>query len=73
MTVQQGQILTLAFILATTAIVIGYDVLAARAWGREATISYVMRRTFDRWPILYPVFWLWLGILAGHIGLPTER
>ncbi len=69
MTTQQGQLLTLVFILVITAIVIGYDVLADRAWGREATISCVLRRTFDRCPILYPVFWVWLGIMIGHVGL----
>ena len=40
----QAQWLTLAFVIAVTALVIGYDVMAIRAWGVEASISRVMRR-----------------------------
>ncbi len=48
LTTVQAQWLTLAFVLATTAMVIGYDVLAIRSWGVEASISRVMRRLFNR-------------------------
>ncbi len=72
MTTQQAQCLTLAFLAATVAVVIATDVWLCCTFGPDATISRVMRRGFERWPILYPVFWFVLGVLAGHIGLPTE-
>ena len=42
----QAQWLTLAFVVAVTIVVIGYDILAIRAWGVEASISRVLRRLF---------------------------
>lgn len=72
MTTPEAQRLTLFLIIAALAAVVAYDVLAHQAWGPNATISRVLRRSFDRWPILYPVFWLAVGTFIGHIGLPTE-
>ncbi len=68
----QAQWVTLAFVMAVTALAIGYDVLAIRAWGVEASISRVMRRLFDASPTFFVAVVFWLGILVGHIWLPTE-
>jgi hypothetical protein len=68
----QAQWLTLAFVVAVTVVVVGYDILAIRAWGVEASISRVLRRLFIVYPTLFVAFVFWLGILVGHIGLPTE-
>ena len=68
----QAQWLTLAFVLVVTALVIGYDVLAIRAWGVEASISRVLRQLFAACPTLFVALVFWLGILVGHIWLPTE-
>jgi hypothetical protein len=72
MTANQAQWLTLTFILIAAAGVIWYDVWVAMTWGPEVTISRVLRRLFNQVPILYPVFWLLVGLLVGHIGLPAE-
>jgi hypothetical protein len=72
MTTVQAQWLTLGFVLAVTALVIGYDVLAIRAWGVEASISRVVRHLFGSCPTLFVALVFWLGILVGHIWLPTE-
>ncbi len=72
MTTVQAQWLTLGFVLCVTVLVIGYDVLAIRAWGIEASISRVMRRLFGASPTLFVAVVFWLGILIGHIWLPTE-
>lgn len=68
----QAQWLTLAFVIAVTVLVIGYDVLAIRSWGVEASISRVMRRMFGASPTFFVALVFWLGILVGHIWLPTE-
>ena len=68
----QAQWLTLAFVLVMTALAIGYDVLAIRAWGFDASISRVLRRLFGASPTLFVALVFWLGILVGHIWLPTE-
>ena len=68
----QAQWLTLALVVGLTALFVGYDILAIRAWGVEASISRVLRRLFVFYPTLFVAFIFWLGILVGHIGLPTE-
>jgi hypothetical protein len=68
----QAQLLTLAFVAAVTVLVLGYDILAIRAWGVEASISRVLRRLFVVCPTLFVAFVFWLGILIGHIGMPAE-
>jgi hypothetical protein len=72
MTTVQAQWLTLGFVIAVTALVIGYDVWVIRAWGVEASISRVMRRLFGASPTLFVSVVFWLGLLVGHIWLPTE-
>jgi hypothetical protein len=72
MTTVQAQWLTLAFVLAVTVVVIGYDVWVIRNWGVEASISRVFRRLFGMSPSLFVALVFWLGILVGHIWLPTE-
>ncbi len=68
----QRQWITLGFVIAMTALVIGYDLLAIRAWGVEASISRVMRRLFAVHPTLFAALVFWLGVLVGHIWLPSE-
>ncbi len=72
LTVSQAQWLTLTFVILATLMIIGYDVLAIRAWGVEASISRVFRRVFGASPTLFVATVFWLGILVGHIWLPTE-
>lgn len=72
MTDPRTQWLTLAMVAAVTALAIAADVWLCCTFGPDATISRVMRRSFERFPILYPVFWLTVGVIVGHIGLPTE-
>lgn len=68
----QAQWLTFIFVLAATALVVGYDILAIRAWGVDASISRVVRRIFGFSPTVFVAFVFWLGILVGHIWLPAE-
>jgi Na+/H+ antiporter NhaD/arsenite permease-like protein len=68
----QAQWLTLAFVLTVTVLVIGYDVMAIHNWGVDASISRVLRRLFGACPALAVSLVFWLGILVGHIWLPTE-
>ena len=72
LTSNQAQWFTLAFVLAVTIIVIGYDVMAIHAYGVEASISRVLRRLFAWHPTLFAAMVFWLGVLVGHIWLPTE-
>lgn len=67
----QAQWTTFAFILTMTIVVVAFDVVMASIWGPDATISRVTRRMFQSHPILYPMFWLWVGILIGHLHFPT--
>ena len=57
---------------ATPPLVIGYDLLAIHAYGVEASISRAVRRLFGWHPTLFVAVVFWLGILVGHIWLPTE-
>jgi hypothetical protein len=72
MTPFQSQWLTLGLLLILAIVVIWYDILAASAWGIDATISRTVGHAFRRLPILYPVFWFAIGVLVGHIGLPAD-
>lgn len=68
----QAQWLTLALLIIASVAAIVYDVVAIQAWGVDASISRVMRRLFAISPTLFAAFVFWLGILVGHIWLPTE-
>jgi hypothetical protein len=68
----KSQWYTLGFVIVVTVLVIGYDVAAIQAWGFQASISRVMRRLFGVCPTLFMAVVFWLGILVGHIWLPTE-
>jgi hypothetical protein len=72
LTPNQAQWLTLAFVAAATILVVGYDVLAIHAYGVEASISRVLRRLFGWHPTILAAVVFWLGVLVGHIWLPTE-
>jgi hypothetical protein len=71
MTSFQAQWLTLGIILVLTIVVVWYDILAASAWGSDATISRTLAYAFRRFPILYPIFWFAVGLFVGHLGLPS--
>lgn len=67
LTPQQAELATLGFCVAVTAIVVGYDVLAYRAWGVDATISRVFRRLFEMSPATMLTAAFWCGIFFGHV------
>jgi hypothetical protein len=71
MTSPQAQILTLFFLAAVTALVIGYDVVIIRAAGPDASISRVLGRLLEL-PSAFVVFVFWLGVLVGHVWLPAR-
>lgn len=70
MTTSQGQLLTLGFIIATTVIVVAYDVAIIQACGAEASISRVVRHGINRYPILLITMVFGFGMLVGHVWLP---
>jgi hypothetical protein len=59
--------LTVTVIVATTAIIIGYDVWAVLAGGVESTISAVIFNASMRFPLIPFAF----GVLAGHFWFPV--
>jgi hypothetical protein len=71
MTSPQAQILTLFFLAAVTALVIGYDVLIIRTAGPDASISRVLGQLLEL-PSAFVVFVFWLGVLVGHVWLPAR-
>jgi hypothetical protein len=71
MTTQQAQWLTLFFLAAITAAVIGYDVLIIRVAGPDASISRVLGSLLEL-PSAFVVFVFWLGVLVGHVWIPSR-
>ena len=71
MTTPQAQWLTLAFLLAVSAAVVGYDLLITRAAGPDASVSRVLGRLLEL-PSAFVVFVFWLGVLVGHVWLPAR-
>jgi hypothetical protein len=71
MTTPEAQWLTLAFLLAVSAAVIGYDLLIIRACGPDASISRVLSRLLEL-PSAFVVFVFWLGVLVGHVWVPSR-
>ena len=71
MTSPQAQLLTLFFLAALTASVVGYDLLIIRAAGPDASISRVLGRLLEL-PSAFVVFVFWLGVLVGHVWLPAR-
>jgi hypothetical protein len=72
MTTVQAQWLTLAFVLTATGIILGFDVWVTLKFGPAASISSVFRRLLSGWPSLFVAVVFWLGLLVGHIWLPTR-
>ncbi len=72
MTTQEAQWLTLFFLAAVTAAVLGYDLLIIRAAGPDASISRVVGRLLARWPLTAFALLFWLGLLVGHVWLPAD-
>lgn len=68
----QWQWVTFGFVLAVTALVVGFDVWTIQANGVNSSISRVFRRLFTASPTFFVALVFWLGILVGHIWLPTE-
>ena len=71
MTTPQAQWLTLTFLLAMSAICIGYDIVIIRAAGADASISRVLGRLLEL-PSAFVVFVFWLGVLVGHVWVPAR-
>ncbi len=67
-----AQWLTLAFIAATTALIVAYDVAVIAWWGPDASISRCAGRLFWRWPSVGLALVFWLGVLVGHVWLPAR-
>jgi hypothetical protein len=72
MTTPHAQWLTLFFLAAVTALVVGYDLLIIRAAGPDASISRVLGWLLVRWPLTAVALLFWLGLLIGHVWLPAE-
>jgi hypothetical protein len=71
MTIPQTQWLTLIFLLAVSAAVIGYDILIIQLAGPDASVSRVLSRLLEL-PSAFVVFVFWLGVLVGHVWMPTR-
>jgi hypothetical protein len=72
MSVTAAQWLTLSFVLATTAGVLGFDLWIIRGYGPDASISRVTSRLLEAWPTLFVALVFWLGVLVGHVWLPAR-
>lgn len=59
--------ITISVIVATAAIIIGYDIWAVLRGGVEATISSVIFNASLRFPLIPFAF----GVLAGHFWFPV--
>ena len=57
----------LCLCLSGTLAVLLADWLLFRTFGPDYTISWVTRGMFDRWPVTWVIFVLWIGILIGHL------
>jgi len=68
----RAQWITLGFLLTTTVLVIGCDVAIIRQCGMNASISRVLRSLFSSCPTLFVAMVFWLGVLVGHVYLPSE-
>jgi hypothetical protein len=71
MTSQQAQMQTLFFLAAISVLCIAYDVFIVRAAGPDASISRVLGRLLEL-PSAFVVFVFWLGVLVGHVWLPSR-
>ena len=71
MTTTEAQWITLGFIFAIIAAVIGYDVVIIKCFGPDASISRVTAHCFVRWPIAAPIVMFALGAIAGHTWFPA--
>jgi hypothetical protein len=72
MSITAAQCLTLGFVLATTAAVLGYDLWVIRGHGPDASISRVVARVLAAWPTLFVALVFWLDVLVGHVWLPAR-
>lgn len=61
------------FILAIVIIVVLYDTYVYVNCGPEATISRVIYRAHEKWPLLAPLVAFALGALWGHFFWPLEK
>ena len=71
MTTHQAQWLTLFFLITVSAVVIAYDVWIIRGYGPDASISRVLSRLLEL-PSAFVVFVFWLGVLVGHVWIPSR-
>jgi hypothetical protein len=68
----QAQWLTIAFVVAATGIILGFDAWVIARFGADASISRVFGRLFGLWPSVLLAVVFWLGVLVGHIWLPAR-
>jgi hypothetical protein len=71
-TLDQARWLTVAFLAAWTAVAISYDVVIVTRYGPEASISRVLGWLLARWPVVGVAVVFWLGLLFGHVWLPSR-
>jgi hypothetical protein len=72
MTLDQARWLTVAFLTAWTAVAISYDVVVVTRYGPEASISRVLGWMLARLPVVGVAVVFWLGLLVGHLWLPSK-
>lgn len=65
----EPQTYTVIFMIAVTLVVLGYDLFAWLKWRGEGTISGVMWRAGERWPIIKYAAAFGMGALFGHFWL----
>lgn len=59
--------MTFTFILVMTVIAITYDVVIIWRYGAYGSISRVLVRLFQQYPIIFVTFLIWIGVLVGHL------
>lgn len=64
----EHQWMTLGFLLLMTIVTVAFDFWVIHYYGVNTSISRVLRHN----PTLWIGLVFWLGVLVGHIWLPTE-
>ncbi len=71
MTTSEQQWFTLLLILAITTAILVADWSIWSTIGIQATFSHAFDALYRRWPVTTAVFFLWIGVLVGHL-IPTN-
>ena len=67
----RAQLLTLAFLVAVSALVILYEIAIAQN-GTEGTVTKALRWVFKKYPTTFCVMLIWIGIWIGHLWMPCD-